>query len=278
MSIIYITNHDETIFNITQGQMGLQKKASRYKAKFREQPDIPLHVYARTHKAHATMGVAEEEPPNPQNYLRKSSGKPSYTSKTPQKEKKMCRKMMLPHKSETPFARELICAHKIHKKNVHSTKNFIKDNVTFVRNMKAKEPEHKVVVDKAGTVIQPEAGGLEPVYIKKSIFGQAPNYLKKLRKLQELEYRMKKDHTGNRSSSTLLNCKCVTEDEREQLLRGLKQNWEELQKIYQRLPIFTDTIPKKNKKAKLEADLKQLENDITLLEKHPYVYVYDDTI
>lgn len=56
----------------------------------------------------------------------------------------------------------------------------------------------------------------------------------------------------------------------------MKQNWEELQTQYQGLPILTDTIPKINRKSKLEADLKQLEKDIVLVERHPYIYVYDD--
>lgn len=46
--------------------------------------------------------------------------------------------------------------------------------------------------------------------------------------------------------------------------------------MYQGLPILTDTIPKMHRKSKLEADLKQLEKDIVLLERHPYIYVYDD--
>lgn len=60
-------------------------------------------------------------------------------------------------------------------------------------------------------------------------------------------------------------------------MQGLKQNWEELQKQYQGLPILTDTIPKKLHKAKIEHALKQLEKDIVLIERHPYIYVYNDS-
>lgn len=42
------------------------------------------------------------------------------------------------------------------------------------------------------------------------------------------------------------------------------------------MPILTDTVPKIQRKLKIERELKQLENDIVLLEKHPYIYVYDD--
>ncbi|PSN38359.1 hypothetical protein C0J52_06916 [Blattella germanica] len=59
------------------------------------------------------------------------------------------------------------------------------------------------------------------------------------------------------------------------LKKGLKNNWAELQKAYQQLPILTDTIPKKKHKTKLEVELKQLENDIKTLERHPHIYVTD---
>lgn len=56
----------------------------------------------------------------------------------------------------------------------------------------------------------------------------------------------------------------------------MKENWKELQKQYQLLPILTDTIPKINRKLNLEKELAQIEKDISLLEKHPYIYVYDE--
>lgn len=40
--------------------------------------------------------------------------------------------------------------------------------------------------------------------------------------------------------------------------------------------MITDTIPKINRKVKLEKDLQALEKDIILIEKHPYIYI-DET-
>lgn len=57
----------------------------------------------------------------------------------------------------------------------------------------------------------------------------------------------------------------------------MKHNWEELQKVYQGLPVLTDTIPKMIRKTKLENDLKQLEKDILLVENLPYIYVYNSS-
>lgn len=46
-----------------------------------------------------------------------------------------------------------------------------------------------------------------------------------------------------------------------------------MQKEFQLLPMITDTIPKINRKVKLEKDLQALEKDIILIEKHPYIYI-----
>lgn len=56
----------------------------------------------------------------------------------------------------------------------------------------------------------------------------------------------------------------------------MKKNWDELQRVYQGLPILTDTIPKKTRKRELENQLLQLEKDIVLIERHPFIYVYND--
>ena len=37
--------------------------------------------------------------------------------------------------------------------------------------------------------------------------------------------------------------------------------------------VVIDTLPKKSRKEKLEAEMKQLERDIELLERHPVIYI-----
>lgn len=60
------------------------------------------------------------------------------------------------------------------------------------------------------------------------------------------------------------------------LAQGLKQNWEELQKEFQLLPMVTDTVPKIKRKVQLEKRLKELEKDIDLIERNPIIYVAYD--
>ena len=37
--------------------------------------------------------------------------------------------------------------------------------------------------------------------------------------------------------------------------------------------VVTDTLPKKNRKERLESEMKQLERDIQLIESHPTIYI-----
>lgn len=65
----------------------------------------------------------------------------------------------------------------------------------------------------------------------------------------------------------------LSSDERAQILGGLKKNWEEIHHQYQGLSVVTDTAPKKNRKERMEAEMKQLERDIESIEKHRVIYI-----
>ena len=67
----------------------------------------------------------------------------------------------------------------------------------------------------------------------------------------------------------------MSEDERDAILGGLKQNWDELHHVYQSLSVVTDTIPKKIRKERLETEMKALEKDIDLLQRHQLIYIAD---
>ena len=47
----------------------------------------------------------------------------------------------------------------------------------------------------------------------------------------------------------------------------------QLQNISTFYSVVTDTLPKKNRKEKLESEMKQLERDIELIESHPVIYI-----
>lgn len=86
------------------------------------------------------------------------------------------------------------------------------------------------------------------------------------------------------SRSQVMNGECVGEGKRgccyyvtmlcrEALLTGLKANWEDLHHQYQGLSVITDTAPKKARKERMEAEMKQLEKDIELIERHQRLYI-----
>ena len=67
--------------------------------------------------------------------------------------------------------------------------------------------------------------------------------------------------------------KQLSEAEREEILTGLKHNWEQIHHQYQGISVVTDTAPKKNRKERMEAEMKQLERDIECIEKHRVIYI-----
>lgn len=65
-------------------------------------------------------------------------------------------------------------------------------------------------------------------------------------------------------------------NDRKEILDGLKGNWEKLHREYQGLSVITDTPAKKARKERMESEMKQLEKDIELIERHPLIYVEND--
>jgi hypothetical protein len=55
----------------------------------------------------------------------------------------------------------------------------------------------------------------------------------------------------------------------------LKNQWEDVHHEYQTLSVIIDTIPKRQHKERLEHQMKLLEKDIDLLQKHQVIYIAD---
>lgn len=133
--------------------------------------------------------------------------------------------------------------------------------------MQPTDPIHRSVETRSGKVITLENSGLFPKYVHKKNFGSIPNYIKQ-RKEEEMAQRLRieaQERERQKGPNTL------TSQERSKILEGLRQNWKEKQREFELLPVVTDTLPKKQRRIKLEKDLRQLEHDIALLEKHPTV-------
>lgn len=250
--------------------MDVVKKSPRYRSKYSEYVRRPDAYTKECGAAYKTMGKPEECVPNPEDYLRKGEGislkskcyhhsKDNYTfSKKPK---------CYATKEEIKEFNEKMKNKDVERQN----QNFVALNIKKTVEKKPKIPEQKVAVSCKGD-LRPLRREGDPIYIYSKHYGKTPPYLKYYIQNSHKEHRMKRDILDVEQPK----CRYVTREEREKLLEGLKQNWEELQKQYQGLPILTDTIPKKIRKTKMEVDLKQLEKDIVLVERHPYIYVYND--
>lgn len=102
-------------------------------------------------------------------------------------------------------------------------------------------------------------------------YGDTPKYLVKrkdeMQKAQE-EYDAYVAEHFRRGAMKQLSI-----EERNLILKGLQKNWEEIHDQYQSLSVVTDTAPKKNRKERMEAEMKQLERDIECIERHRIIYI-----
>jgi len=105
----------------------------------------------------------------------------------------------------------------------------------------------------------------------KNDFGKLPDYLvNRNREVQAAQERYGEYVAEELRARALEH---IGDEQRAELLRGLKAKWDDLHQQFQGLSVVTDTAPKKNRKERMEAQMSQLERDINLLERHSTIYV-----
>lgn len=67
----------------------------------------------------------------------------------------------------------------------------------------------------------------------------------------------------------------LSPEERENLLKSLKEKHAQVYKEFLCLPVIIDTMFNRQKKQRLEKELDELESDIRTIEKHEIIYVQD---
>lgn len=152
-----------------------------------------------------------------------------------------------------------------------TTKNFITQNAVSNIMSVPKKPEKNYCDTRIGDKHPLEPSGLDQQFIHKKEYGTVPTYLNKRNEevaRAQIEYdSYVREHMQRGAMQSL------SEEDRQGILTGLKANWEQLHHEYQGLSVVTDTAPKKNRKERMEAEMKQLERDIELIEKHQVIYV-----
>ncbi|XP_064614205.1 enkurin-like [Liolophura sinensis] len=248
---------DESIYDLIPREELKKPKEARYTSKFRDNVKVEKEKNKDSYK---TMGPAKVLVPETTNFLRKHTKEPVLPDKQPFKyPDEDHRRPAVPAPSDRPLM------------GLKTTKNFITTNAVENITSVPKKAEKIYVDTKKGDKHKLDTSGLEPIYIKKKDFGETPQYLLKrreeIRKAQE-EYDAYIAEHFRRGTM-----KQLTREEREHILMGLKANWEEIHKEYQGLSVVTDTAPKKNRKERMEAEMKQLERDIQIIEKHTQIYI-----
>ncbi|XP_003512772.1 enkurin [Cricetulus griseus] len=245
----------ESIYNLIPSDLKEPPPLSRYSSVFRESIRDDMNKFKTPMK---TMGPAKVDVPSPKDFLRKHS-----KDKLLPPKKKFNR--FTPKKPSVPLRTD----HPV--MGIQSGKNFINTNAADVIMGVAKKPKPIYVDKRTGDRHDLETSGLLPKYINKKDYGITPEYICKrnedVKKAQE-EY-------DNYIQENLKKAamKRLSDEEREAVLQGLKKNWEEVHKEFQSLSVFIDSIPKKIRKQRLEEEMKQLEHDISVIEKHKIIYI-----
>jgi len=136
-----------------------------------------------------------------------------------------------------------------------------------------KKPERNIVDDRFGDKFPIDPSGLLPKYLKKKNFGEVPVYIKQrqedVKKAQDEYSSFMTDYFRRGAMREM------AENERRTIIDGLKKQWEDVHHEYQQLSVIIDTIPKRQRKERLEHSMQLLEKDIDLLEKHQLIYIAD---
>ncbi|KAL4113086.1 hypothetical protein QTP88_016776 [Uroleucon formosanum] len=222
-------------------------------------------TYKSNNNCHKTMGYAEVELYPPSEFLKKHSRKEMRPFVEINKTKCCARKSI-----QRPCDGAPTNASK--KLPTKTRKNIRQTNIIDVIRRVPPSPKHRVQDTRNGHVIVLNEAGLEPTYVSKKNYGKTPAYIVKMYKEKEMAQLMETE----RKRAVKPPFRYLPEDERNEMLNGLKTNWAELHKEFLLLPMLTDTVPKMKRKTMLEKQLNNLEKDIDLLERNPSIYVCQD--
>lgn len=274
MTLVFITHHNENILDFEKEKQPEPPKQVWQKSKFMEaflekskglkqtkkkplQKQIKLISVDATKDHHRTFGFAKYPKSVPDKFLKKNDGirvLKIHNHKCP----------TMPPIPEVPKVADIV------KKEKKPPENIIQRNIVRAKTATPGKPKPEYIDTRDGHK-QNILIGLSEM----RNFAKVPKWysLKKYPK----KLPICKDVTPVKESRSVPEgVKLLSLEERINLIKGLKKTWIELQRLYQGLPVLTDTIPKKIRKNTLEMDLRQLEKDILLIEENPLIYVCID--
>ncbi|XP_009868133.1 PREDICTED: enkurin isoform X2 [Apaloderma vittatum] len=250
---------EESIYNLLPRLQEKPVKPPRYISIFR--PSVKRE--AEKNKTQCkTMGPAKVALPSPKNFLKKHSKEPKLPARKKEQDSKKLPELSVPRRTDHPVM------------GIQSNKNFINTNAIAAITGPPKKPQPICVDGRQGDKYLLQTSGLVPKYIKKKDYGVTPKYL--TRRNEEMERARKEYEAGVLEHLKKRAMKQLSDEERRSLLQGLKKNWDEANREFQCLPVKIDTVSKKLYKQKLESQMKQLEHDIDVIEKHKAIYIANE--
>lgn len=249
---------EESIYNLIPKPPVIPPQPQKYDSKFKNEVKNEIQ---RVKQDHRTMGYAKEPVQKPNEFLKAHEKEPKLPNPSSYKHDGP-KKPPVPD----PFKdRPLL--------GIKTNKNFISQNAVDTIMTVPKKPENNLVDTRNGDKFPLYPSGLAPVYIKKKDFGNTPSYIIQRKEQSEKAKQEYDAYMAEYFKKGAL--RTMSEGEREAILNGLKQNWDELHHKFQSLSVVTDTIPKRIKKEALENEMKLLEKDIDLLQRHQLIYIAD---
>lgn len=237
---------EESIYNLIPEPVITVPKGPLYRSKFPKKAEpraLPGSTFVTVKKERGTMGPLKVKPPKEEEILKKRQKEPklppaqkfSYNDET--------RKPAVVKRSEKPVM------------GLVTKKNFIASNAA--ENILA--PAVKPVDNQVD-------------FLQKPDYGQVPAYLDRVKAEIEDEYRYIRELQQDEPPGVHNGMRLLPEEERLQILEGLKQKWGQLNTQYQTMSFTVDTIAKRRRKEQYERELAELERDIERMSKQ-FVYV-----
>ncbi|XP_073843513.1 enkurin [Musca autumnalis] len=313
MSLVYITYHDENIFDVDNEQdlyATQQRQRLKYKSKFKdmvkeetnarhviELPDRRKLLTSSAKNSHQTMGYAITPIELPNNFLKKNNGVkwqrlrehqcppkreippvPHFEHATRPLHSQSAAAVIKNSSKKEP-KEELLCPRTRYFHDHKHRANFVALNVELIKKAEPKRPPPRYIDTPKGDRHNLLNSGLMPQYICSKNFGKVPCYIdhhkKMLKHLNErcAQTKIQAEDACLRYMDRMPSVKKLSTEERNEILKGLRTNFANLFKTYQSLSVCTDTVAKQLRKGKMENELRQLEQDIYLMEHNPEIYI-----
>lgn len=241
-------DEEETIYNLIPKPPPVIVKGPLHRSQF----DGVTGFCTATKRAHGTMGLTKEQLKiAPENFLKKGSRCKGLGAAPEVK----------PHGNETlkkppvPTAKETAKAPQQSKVK----RNYILENWKSAPKTKQLHPQPK-----------------ETFYTEKKDYGKVPKYLNRVKKeaAEEAAY-WDEVRESMMPEDTETRCRLLTEEERLEILNGLQANLADVKKRYGAMSFGQDHMSFRKRKEAMEAEMAQLEADITTFSRQN-VYITEN--